>query len=164
MLDDLQPTEKGPGAGASDATPPAPGKSPSSRGEPRTGGLGLAPGTGGFGGSIAQSVPSEDLSDDKLIHSAPRVDVQGKPAPVLGGIPLLAKLGQGGMGAVYYGIHPRLETEVAVKVLPMHLAQQQPEAIQRFYREAQIAANIQSPHLVSVSDVNNESGVFYLIV
>ena len=72
--------------------------------------------------------------------SAPRVDVNGRTVPVLGGIHLLAKLGQGGMGAVYYGIHPRLKREVAVKVLPFHLAQQQPGLVQRFIREAQIAA------------------------
>lgn len=33
------------------------------------------------------------------------------------------------MGAVYYGIHLRLNKEIAVKVLPFHLAEQQPEMI-----------------------------------
>ena len=68
------------------------------------------------------------------------------------------------MGAVYYGIHPRLNKEVAVKVLPFDMAERNPDAIQRFYREAQLAARVQSPHLVGVMDVNQESGLFFLVM
>jgi len=68
------------------------------------------------------------------------------------------------MGAVYYGIHPRLKIEVAVKVLPFHLAEQNPEMVQRFLREAEIAARVSSEHLVSVKDVNQESGIHYLVM
>src|SRR5690606_16979197 len=80
-------------------------------------------GTGGLGVASASSIPSQDLSDDKLLLSAPRVSIEQKSVPALGGIPLLAKLGQGGMGAVYFGIHPRLHLDVAVKVLPFNLAE-----------------------------------------
>src|SRR5438132_12386903 len=83
-------------------------------------------------GTIAPSIPTQDLSSDALVSHAPRANANGKAMPMLGGIPLLAKLGQGGMGAVYYGIHPRLNKEVAVKVLPKQLAEQNPEAIERF--------------------------------
>jgi len=92
------------------------------------------------------------------------VDFGNAKVPSLGGIPLLAKLGQGGMGAVYYGIHPRLKIEVAVKVLPFHLAEQNPEMVQRFFREAETAARVSSPHLVNVKDVNQESGIHYLVM
>ena len=117
----------------------------------------------GMAGMLA-SVPIQDLTQDKLILSAPRVAVEGMSMPALGGIPLLAKLGQGGMGAVYYGIHPRLKLEVAVKVLPFHLAGSQPGLVERFFREAQIAANVQSPHLVNVKDVNEDHGLYYLVM
>jgi hypothetical protein len=110
------------------------------------------------------SVPQQDLSGDKLLLSAPRVSAGGNAVPALGGIPLWAKLGQGGMGAVYLGFHLRLHKEVAVKVLPFHLAEQQPELIDRFYREAQIAARVQSPHLVGVLDVNEDGGLFYIVM
>ena len=92
------------------------------------------------------------------------MESSGHMCPSLNGIPLLYKLGQGGMGAVYYGVHPRLRSEVAVKVLPFHLAAQDPGMIQRFFREAQIAAKVRSPHLVSVIDVNEESGLFFLVM
>ncbi|MGD0093197.1 MAG: SUMF1/EgtB/PvdO family nonheme iron enzyme, partial [Planctomycetota bacterium] len=113
---------------------------------------------------IPPTIPPQDLSGDTFIVKAQRVELMGIPVPSLGGIPLLAKLGQGGMGAVYYGIHPRLDKEVAVKVLPFHLAEQQPEMIQRFFREAKIAAKVQSPFLVNVTDVNQESGLYYLVM
>ncbi|MCW8129940.1 MAG: protein kinase [Planctomycetota bacterium] len=118
----------------------------------------------GTNGLPPVSQPVQDLSQDKLLLSANRVTVDGKPTPALGGIPLLTKLGQGGMGAVYYGIHPRLKLEVAVKVLPFHLAGSQPALIERFFREAQIAAKVQSPHLVNVKDVNEDCGLFYLVM
>jgi serine/threonine-protein kinase len=110
------------------------------------------------------SVPTQDLSGDKLLLAAPRVTWEGFTIPALGGIPLLAKLGQGGMGAVYYGIHPRLYLEVAVKVLPFHLAEQLPELVTRFFREARIAAQVKSPHLVGVLDVNEDHGLYYLVM
>lgn len=114
--------------------------------------------------AFTPSVAIQDLSSDSLLMPAPRESFAGKSVPALGGIPILAKLGQGGMGAVYYGVHPRLDIEVAVKVLPLHLAEQQPELVDRFMREAKIAARIKSPHLVGVSDVNQERGLFYLVM
>jgi serine/threonine protein kinase len=111
-----------------------------------------------------RSLKTEDLTGDKLILSAPRVLVEGKPTPSLGGIPLLAKLGQGGMGAVYYGVHPRLQKEVAVKVLPFHLAAQDPALIARFQREAQTSALVESPYLVRVLDVDEDGDLHYIVM
>jgi hypothetical protein len=106
----------------------------------------------------------EDLSSEPLVAGATRVEHEGAPRPTLGGIPLLAKLGQGGMGTVYYGVHPRLGAEVAVKVLPFHLAARDADHVRRFVREAQIAARVKSPHLVAVNDVNEECGIHYLVM
>ncbi|HEY3324142.1 MAG TPA: SUMF1/EgtB/PvdO family nonheme iron enzyme [Planctomycetota bacterium] len=110
------------------------------------------------------AVQPTDLSGDRLIASATPMHFKGVLVPSIGGIPLLAKLGQGGMGAVYYGVHPRLALEVAVKILPFHLADRSPAMIQRFFREAQTAARIKSPNLVGVIDVNQDSGIYYLVM
>ncbi len=115
-------------------------------------------------GGHALSRPVEDLSGDKLLRNAPRMDYHGRQLPSLGGIPLTAKLGQGGMGAVYLGLHLRLNKEVAVKVLPVDLASNQPEMVGRFFREAQIAGMVHSSHLVNVMDVNEDKGVVYLVM
>ena len=112
------------------------------------------------------AIPMQDLCADPLLASAPRMNFENCPVPSLGGIPLLlAKLGQGGMGAVYYGIKVLLRQDVAVKVLPLHLAQQQPDMIARFVREAQIAATIESPpSLIHVTDVNESAEKLFYIV
>ena len=114
--------------------------------------------------TLTPGITIQDLMGERLLMSASRTDSHGRKCPTLNGIPLLAKLGQGGMGAVYYGIHPRLRSEVAVKVLPFTLAEQDPGMIRRFFREAQIAAQVRSPHLVNVMDVNEESGLFFLVM
>jgi serine/threonine protein kinase len=127
-------------------------------------GAGTSDGTAGLSFNFTPSLPTQDLLGDKLIQSAARANIGGRHAPTLGGIPLLAKIGQGGMGAVYYGVHPRLETEVAIKVLPFHLAEKDPDMIKRFFREAKIAAKVCSPHLINVTDVNEENGLYYLVM
>ncbi|MGD0090435.1 MAG: serine/threonine-protein kinase [Planctomycetota bacterium] len=112
----------------------------------------------------APGLALQDLTTERLLLSTPRTETYGRMCPTLNGIPLLAKIGQGGMGAVYYGIHPRLRSEVAVKVLPFQLAEQDPGMIRRFFREAQLAAAVHSPHLVNVMDVNEDSGLFFLVM
>lgn len=118
--------------------------------------------------SIAKvSTPSfspEDLSQDSLVVKAQRTFYEGATRPAVGGVPLLAKLGQGGMGAVYYGIDPLMQMEVAVKVLPMKLLSRNPAMAQRFVREAQLAGKINSPHLVYVRNVGEDGGVFYQLM
>ena len=144
-----------------------PGKSPTIDGvaSSPSGGGGSGHGSS-HGGSQSHLVtgPVQDLLAENLLLGAPRIEFEGKKCPALGGIPLLRKLGQGGMGAVYYGVHPRLNIEVAVKVLPYHLVEKDPLLVERFFREAQISAQVRSPHLVNVMDVNEESGVFFLVM
>ncbi len=106
----------------------------------------------------------EDLSGDPLLENLARIELHGRQVPVIGKIPLLSRLGRGAMGAVYYSVHPRLKIEVAIKILQANLAQQDPGLIDRFYREAQSAARVSSRHLVHVSDVDEEGGLFYIVM
>lgn len=108
--------------------------------------------------------PDHTILQDELLAAASRMDLNGRSVPVLGGILLLSKLGQGGMGAVYYGIHPRLDQEVAVKVFPKWMANHDPSAAHRFIREARLAFSVRSPHLIAVIDVNEENGILYLVM
>jgi serine/threonine protein kinase len=110
------------------------------------------------------SMAIEDLSEDELLEDLPKVDFAGLTVPSVGGIPVLAKIGQGGMGSVYLGVRVLLQHEVAVKILPLHSTQNRAQAIERFLREARLAARVESPHLVRVSDVNEEAGLFYLVM
>ncbi|HYF52049.1 MAG TPA: protein kinase [Planctomycetota bacterium] len=151
--DELPPTLKGPGNAPGSPTPSRPATPPSSKARPRF-----------HRGGARPAIQPCDLTSERLLRDAPRVQWQDGMRPALGGIPLLAKLGQGGMGCVYYGVHPRLNIGVAVKVLPFHLAEQDPTLIDRFIQEAQIAAETRSPHLVQVLDVNEDAGLYFIVM
>src|SRR5205823_3866578 len=48
--------------------------------------------------------------------------------------------------------------------LPFHLAEMNPLLVKRFFREARIAAKVDSPHLVRVTDVAQEGKLSYLVM
>jgi len=73
-------------------------------------------------------------------------------------------LGQGGMGIVVAATHLQLDERVALKfLLPEALSN--PEAVERFAREARAAVKIKSEHVARVSDVGTlESGSPYMVM
>jgi len=77
---------------------------------------------------------------------------------------LLRLLGDGGMGTVYEAQHELLGTRVAIKVLHSDLARRN-GLIDRFLQEARVAAQIKSPHVVQVTDVDRTAeGTAYLVM
>jgi serine/threonine protein kinase len=77
---------------------------------------------------------------------------------------VLRILGEGGMGVVAEARHTELDQHVAIKFMfPEFLSNEILSA--RFSREAKLAAKVQSPHIVRVSDVGRlPSGVPYLVM
>src|SRR5580698_5778425 len=77
---------------------------------------------------------------------------------------LVRLLGDGGMGSVYEALHAGLGTRVAIKVLHPDLARR-PGLVERFLREARVSAQIKSPNVVQVMDVEaTEDGVAYIVM
>lgn len=74
---------------------------------------------------------------------------------------LLTKLGEGGMGAVWRAEHLTLGTQVAVKLIDASIAKSE-EALARFRREAQAAAELRSAHVVHILDYGVEDGTPYI--
>ncbi len=75
----------------------------------------------------------------------------------LGPYRILAPIGAGGMGEVYRAHDPRLGRDVAVKVLPPHLAAS-PEVRARFEREARTISQLNHPHICTLFDVGRAPG------
>ncbi len=71
------------------------------------------------------------------------------PGTRLGPYEVLGPLGAGGMGEVYRAKDTTLGRDVAVKVLPEHLAHD-PERLARFEREAKTLALLHHPHIAQI--------------
>lgn len=84
------------------------------------------------------------------------------PGTRLGHYEILAPLGAGGMGEVYRARDPRLGRDVAIKVLPEHLAADA-SAKHRFEREARAVAALSHPNILSIFDLGTEKGVSYVV-
>jgi eukaryotic-like serine/threonine-protein kinase len=70
----------------------------------------------------------------------------------LGRYEILDELGHGGMATVYRARDPRLERDVALKVIHRHL-RDNPEIAQRFRHEARAVAKLKHPSIVEIYDV-----------
>jgi len=80
----------------------------------------------------------------------------------LGPYEILAPIGAGGMGEVYRARDAKLNRDVAVKVLPEHLADDA-DARGRFEREAQAVAALSHPNILAIHDFGVEGDVAYSV-
>ena len=75
---------------------------------------------------------------------------------------IVGPLGAGGMGEVYRARDTKLNRDVAIKVLPEHLASD-PVALARFEREAQAVAALSHPNILAIYDFGADHGVAYAV-
>ena len=79
----------------------------------------------------------------------------------IGKYEILELIGRGGFAVVYQARDTELDRDVALKVLhPQHTVD--PQFVQRFRREAQTAARLHHPHIVTVHEVGEEAGQHYI--
>ncbi len=81
----------------------------------------------------------------------------------LGPYEVQSPLGAGGMGEVYRAKDTRLDRTVAVKILPSHLSDN-PDARQRFDREARAISSLNHPNICTLHDVGHQDGVDFLVM
>jgi serine/threonine protein kinase len=108
------------------------------------------------------------LDDETVVINAPTVQAVAPPADrmigrtIAGRFRIERKLGEGGMGAVYKAEHVKMNRPCAIKILNSS-ALNDPEALPRFTREAQMSSRIDHPHAVTIYDYGeSEDGLVYL--
>jgi eukaryotic-like serine/threonine-protein kinase len=112
-------------------------------------------------GAIAVAIAA---AASRTIYRAAR---QVAALQTVGSYELLERLSEGGMGEVWKARHLLLARLAAVKlILPEHLqgpAEQRDTALQRFKREAQVTAELRSPHTVELFDfgVSGDGSLYY---
>ena len=85
------------------------------------------------------------------------------PSRRIGDYVVISELGRGGMGVVYRAYDLRVNRHVAIKMI-LNAAQLDAEDLARFQREAQVAARLRHPGIVSLYEVGTHNGQPFLVM
>jgi serine/threonine-protein kinase len=87
-----------------------------------------------------------------------------RSAPIFGGrYQIRRRIARGGMAEVFLAHDRMLDRPVALKVLFQELSTD-PNFVERFRREAQAAANLSHPNIVSIYDWGEENGTYFIVM
>ncbi len=100
--------------------------------------------------------------DDVIAGMMAEEQARSMTGRTLGRYKIQSLIGAGGMGEVYLARDTRLDRDVAVKILPEHLAGHS-EALRRFEREARAVAALSHRNILAIYDFGVEQGMSYAV-
>src|SRR5258705_3879487 len=86
-----------------------------------------------------------------------------KSGTTIGHYEIRAQLGAGGMGEVYRARDPRLNRDVAIKILPQAFLLDV-DRLSRFKREAHILASLNHPNIAAIYGLEEQNGLRGLVL
>jgi eukaryotic-like serine/threonine-protein kinase len=86
-----------------------------------------------------------------------------QPGATLGPYEIVSLLGAGGMGEVYRARDPRLNREVAIKVLPADRVGDE-DRRRRFVQEAHAASALNHPHIITIYEIESANGNDFIVM
>jgi len=88
---------------------------------------------------------------------------ESRPSHRIPGYQILEKIGAGAMATVFKARQLSLDRTVAIKVLPKRLSEN-PEYVERFYKEGKAAAMLNHNNIVQAIDVGEAGGYHYFVM
>lgn len=82
---------------------------------------------------------------------------------IIGRYEILERIGGGGMGVVWKANDRILDRHVALKVLRPEMSEDE-DFVRRFRREAKAAASLSHPNIVSIYDVGEDQGLYFIVM
>jgi serine/threonine protein kinase len=117
-----------------------------------------------YGSSPPGTLPPYQQQAPQQQQGAPADGADNLINQYIGGCLIVAKIGEGGMGAIYRARHEALRKDVVVKILPPESAANE-RTVKRFFREAQAAAKLEHPNIVQVLNVGTtDRGLHFIIM
>ena len=110
---------------------------------------------------LARQRSTSTAGDESHTRIRPSRPLPGPPD--IPGFDIISRIGEGGMGTVYLATHRVLQRQVAIKVLKREFAEDQ-LYVERFLREARLAASITHPNVVTVSDAGRADDSLYIVL
>jgi len=123
--------------------------------------------------AVLELLAAQGQSNEFLQHSAMRIIGQAIAGdePAVKSVSLLGQkvgtyrieklLGAGGMGEVYLAFDEKMRRNVALKILPAEYGKND-ERVRRFEVEARIISKLNHPNIVTIYDVGNADGIYYI--
>ena len=126
-------------------------------------GQGLSDSASGKILSLAEALVNNGFLTQSQLTRVRKVVEDSRPTQQIPGFQILEKLGAGAMATVFKARQVSLDRYVAIKVLPKRLSEN-PEYVERFYKEGKAAAKLNHRNIVQAIDVGEAGGYHYFVM